>query len=145
MYSDRDDSDAATNCAASRRKALRLALVLLAAVPTGFALKFWYRGPCVVWAQDYAAGVVYEVFWVALACLAFPKCSAGAVSAGVFVCTCALEALQLWHPCWLEACRATLVGAIVLGTSFDWLDFPHYALGAALGYAAARWAGRARG
>lgn len=127
-----------------RRGPTRLALVLLVAAPAGLWLKFGYGGPGAVWAHDYAAGVVYEVFWIALCCLAFPGWSAGAVSAGVFVCTCALEALQLWHPAWLEACRSTTVGAIVLGASFDWLDFPHYVLGAALGYAAVRWASKAR-
>lgn len=49
--------------------------------------------------------------------------------------TCALEVLQLWHPPWLEAVRGHTLGALVLGTSFDWADFPPYVVGAGLGWA----------
>ena len=118
----------------------RLVLVLLAVTPLGLGLKFCYHGPCATWAHDYVAGVLYEVFWVALLCLAASRLSSAMASMGVFVGTCLLEVLQLWHPRWLEACRRTLLGAMILGTSFDWFDFPHYVLGAGLGYLLVRWA-----
>ena len=118
----------------------RLVLVLVAITPLGLALKFHYHGPCATWARDYAAGVLYEVFWIVLLCLAASRASSAAASVSVLVGTCLLEVLQLWHPHWLEACRRTVLGATILGTSFDWLDFPHYAIGAGLGYVLVRWA-----
>ena len=47
--------------------------------------------------------------------------------------TLAVEFAQLWHPAWLESIRATRPGALVLGTTFQWADFPYYFLGGALG------------
>ncbi|MBE9036881.1 DUF2809 domain-containing protein [aff. Roholtiella sp. LEGE 12411] len=52
----------------------------------------------------------------------------------VFVITCILEFLQLWHPRLLEEIRATLIGKWLLGTTFVWWDFPYYALGCVLGW-----------
>ncbi|MEH2192618.1 MAG: DUF2809 domain-containing protein [Nostoc sp.] len=50
-----------------------------------------------------------------------------------FVITCILEFLQLLHPPLLNEIRATLVGKLLLGTTFVWWDFPHYGLGCVLG------------
>nr|WP_313954451.1 DUF2809 domain-containing protein [Anabaena subtropica] len=47
----------------------------------------------------------------------------------VFVITCFIEFLQLWHPPLLNEIRATLIGKLLLGTTFAWWDFPHYFLG----------------
>jgi len=118
----------------------RLAVVAAVAVPAGLALKFGYRGPGHTWAYGYGAGVVYEVFWIALFGLLVPRWTPAGLAVGVFAGTCLLEALQLWHPAWLEALRSTRLGAMGLGSSFDWLDLPHYALGSAMGYGLARWA-----
>jgi len=114
--------------------------MLVAVTPLGFGLKFGYHGPGATWAQDYAAGVLYEVFWIVLLCLAAPRISCATASVSVLVGTCVLEILQLWHPQWLEAGRRTFLGTVILGASFDWLDFPHYVLGTALGYLLVRWA-----
>jgi hypothetical protein len=56
------------------------------------------------------------------------------IAIGVFVVTSLLEVLQLWHPWALEQARATFLGRALLGTTFAWWDFPHYALGCALGW-----------
>jgi hypothetical protein len=42
--------------------------------------------------------------------------------------------LQLWHPPFLTAIRATFIGKLLLGTTFAWWDFPHYLLGCVLGW-----------
>jgi hypothetical protein len=42
--------------------------------------------------------------------------------------------LQLWHPPLLEQIRATLIGKLLLGTTFVWWDFPHYILGCIFGW-----------
>jgi hypothetical protein len=50
----------------------------------------------------------------------------------VFILTCVLEFLQLWHVSFLEKFRATLVGMALIGTYFTWLQFPFYVLGSAV-------------
>jgi len=41
----------------------------------------------------------------------------------------AVEFSQLIHTPFLQTLRAHFVGALILGTGFDWLDLPHYAIG----------------
>lgn len=48
--------------------------------------------------------------------------------------TAGLEFLQLWQPPGLQALRATRLGALVLGTTFAWADFPYYLAGASLAW-----------
>ena len=52
----------------------------------------------------------------------------------VFIITCCLETLQLWHPEFLEVIRSNFIGVTILGNSFNWLDFPYYFIGSLLGY-----------
>ncbi len=141
----RSDSGEATGQAAARRVRAKLAAALAVVTALGFGLKFACRGPGAQWAADYGAGAAYEVFWILLVCLVAPGLSPRAAAVGVFLATCGLEFLQLWRPAWLEAARSAFLGAAVLGTTFDWLDFPHYALGCALGWLAAAKLGAGRG
>ena len=117
------------------RSRLRIALALVLVTPLGFGFKF-YRGPGHVWFNDYGAGLLYEVFWILVFLFFWPtKRALRRISAWVFVVTCALETLQLWHPPFLELIRSTFLGRALIGTSFVWWDFPHYVIGTALGYA----------
>jgi hypothetical protein len=52
----------------------------------------------------------------------------------VFSITCVLEFMQLWHPPVLQQFRATFLGRMLIGTTFSWWDFPHYAVGCLLGW-----------
>lgn len=55
-------------------------------------------------------------------------------SAGVAVAISAgVEVSQLYHAPWIDALRATRLGALVLGSVFNWPDFPAYATGIAVG------------
>jgi len=45
----------------------------------------------------------------------------------------AVEFLQLYHAHWIEAIRSTVIGRLVLGTSFNSPDLIAYAIGIALG------------
>ena len=63
-----------------------------------------------------------------------PSLSSLRVALGVFLVTCALEVLQLWHPPFLQPVRSSFIGQAILGDTFDWSDFPYYALGAFAGY-----------
>jgi len=124
----------------AQRKTL---LSLLVVTPLGFWLKF-YDGPGQEWVNNYAAGALYEVFWCLFVFLWWPRREQDSqngrirydtgIAVGVFVATSLLEVLQLWHPWVLEQARATFWGRALLGTTFAWWDFPHYALGCALGW-----------
>lgn len=112
----------------------RITLSLLAVTPLGFALKF-YAAPGRNWVSNYAAGILYEIFWCLVLFFLWPRRKFTApIAAGVLVVTCLLEVLQLWHPPALEGVRSTFLGRTLIGTTFSWWDFPHYVLGCALGW-----------
>jgi hypothetical protein len=112
----------------------RTLLSLLVVTPLGFLSKL-YAGPARGWFNNYAAGVLYEVFWCLVLFFFWPRReSAMKIAVGVLATTSALEVLQLWHPGLLEQIRATFLGRALLGTTFAWWDFPHYVLGCALGW-----------
>jgi hypothetical protein len=112
----------------------RTLLSLLVVTPLGFLSKL-YAGPARGWFNNYAAGVLYEVFWCLVLFFFWPRReSAMKIAVGVLATTSALEVLQLWHPWLLEQIRSTFLGRALLGTTFAWWDFPHYVLGCALGW-----------
>lgn len=112
--------------------------------PLGFATKL-YHGPGHAWVSGHAGGVPYVTFWILLVLLVAPRLSAARVTLAVLAVTCTLEFLQLWHPPILEHIRASFLGRALIGSDFDWGDFPYYFVGAAGGYALARLVRKARG
>jgi len=114
-------------------------LSLLLVTPLGFLLKF-YSGHVQWWFNDYGAEVLYEVFWILVAFFFFPnKKSAKRIPVCVFIITSALEFLQLSHPWLLEKIRSYFLGRALIGTTFAWWDFPHYAIGCVIGWVWIRW------
>jgi hypothetical protein len=112
---------------------------LLAVTPLGFLFKI-YSGPAQRWFNDYGAGLLYEIFWILVAFLIFPKEKfIRKITAWVFIVTCALEVLQLWDPWPLHLVRSYFIGRALIGTTFSWWDFPHYAIGCFLGFLWLRW------
>ena len=102
--------------------------------PAGFWCKS-YAGPGSRWFNDYGGGVAYEIFWCLVVFFFWPRRKdAVKIAVGVFIVTCALETLQLWHLIFLEQIRATFAGKALIGTTFVWWDFPHYALGSFAGW-----------
>jgi hypothetical protein len=111
-----------------RRRQLALVAASLAiVVPVGFLTRREYH--------DTVGGTLYEVFWCLLASAALPQVRPRTIALAVLACTCLLEFGQLWHPPFLEWARSFFIGRTILGTSFDWFDFPYYFLGSALGWA----------
>jgi hypothetical protein len=112
----------------------RIVACLLITVPAGFGLKL-YQGPGQDWVNNYAAGVLYEIFWCLVLFFLWPRRRhIVRIALGVLVGTGLLEWIQLWHPWILEQVRASFLGRTLIGTTFSWWDFPHYALGCALGW-----------
>ncbi len=111
----------------------RILVSLLVITPLGFLFKL-YAGPAQGWFNNYAAGVLYEIFWCLVLLFFWPyRKFTAKIAVGVLVVTSLLEVLQLWHPWMLEQIRSTFLGRTLLGTTFSWWDFPHYVLGCALG------------
>ncbi|MBW4474038.1 MAG: DUF2809 domain-containing protein [Stenomitos rutilans HA7619-LM2] len=120
---------------------LNYRLVLLVSmaiiVPIGYVIRF-APNPTFAWLNDAIGSLAYEIFWVLLAAFFSPRTSSRAIAIGVCLVTCGLEWLQLWHPPFLEAARATLAGRLILGNTFNWLDLPPYVIGSGLGWLWAR-------
>jgi hypothetical protein len=109
-----------------------LSLVII--VPIGISTKF-YHGIGVQWVRDYLGDVLYEMAWCWFLFIFFPtKKAVWRIPLSVFVVTCCLEFLQLWHPAWLQAIRATFAGRMLLGTTFVTADFFYYAIGCLLSW-----------
>lgn len=106
-------------------------MTALAAGATGYWLRF--DAPVRDVLRDRSGGAVYVLVWILAFAAAMPRVSVVRLTGSVLLATCGLEFLQLWHPPWLEEMRRTFAGRVILGTTFDWLDLPPYALGAALG------------
>lgn len=117
-----------------RNQTIFIIISILIVVPMGLLSKF-YTGPAHQWFNDYGGDVLYEIFWCLFGFWFFRSRTAIVqIPIWVFVITCILEFLQLWHPPLLNEIRATLIGKLLLGTTFVWWDFPHYALGCVLGW-----------
>jgi hypothetical protein len=112
---------------------------LLLVTPVGFGLKL-YNGPAQWWFNNYGAGLLYEIFWILVIFFIFPsKKLIFKIPAWVFIITCVLEIMQLWNPFILDAVRSSFIGRALIGTTFAWWDFAHYAIGCFLGWLWLRW------
>jgi hypothetical protein len=118
----------------NRTQSKLINLSLLIVVAMGFLFKY-YPGLGHQWLNNYGAAVFYEIFWCLFAFWFFrSKTAIKQIPIWVFIITCIIEFLQLWHPPLLNQVRATFIGKLLLGTTFAWWDFPHYALGCILGW-----------
>lgn len=86
----------------------------------GFLLKY-YPSVSHQWLNNYGAAVFYEIFWCLLAFWFFRSQAAiKQIPFWVFLITCVIELLQLWHPPLLNQVRATFIGKLLLGYTFAW-------------------------
>jgi hypothetical protein len=111
----------------SKKKWTLLAIVLI--VPLGLYTKI-YNGPAFNWVNNSLGGVLYVIFWSLLFSLLAARSKSWKIVGLVFLSTCAIEFLQLWHPPFLETIRSTFTGATLFGNSFSWMDMVHYLIGA---------------
>ncbi len=112
---------------------LKLFFSLIFFIALGLFSKF-YQGPYQQWVNDDSNGIFYVVCWALLLALLFPKQRLLHWVWGAFLLTCALECLQLWQTPLLLELRSQLLGRLILGSHFAWLDFPYYAIGGLLSW-----------
>lgn len=117
-----------------RSKRIRWTLIsMLIIVSVGLYSKS-YSGQAARWVNDSLGGVLYVIFWCLFAFLFLSNTNPWKIATAVFVITCFLEFLQLWHPTFLEILRSNFVGRTILGTTFTWSDFPYYVMGSGIGW-----------
>ena len=75
------------------------------------------------------AGLLYEIFWCLFFYFLFPRAYVWKIIVWVFLVTCLLELLQLWHPQFLVSIRETFMAKVIIGTSFAFLDIVYYIMG----------------
>ena len=123
----------------ARKRWTILSVVIL--VPIGLYTKI-YSGPAAQWVNNSLGGVLYVVFWSLVFCILLPGIKTRKIAAAVFLVTCLLEIMQLWHPPFLETIRLTFIGATLIGNSFSWLDLVHYMIGLSLSLLLLKYLGR---
>ena len=116
-----------------KRQRLITVLILFVIIPLGFFTKF-YSGLAEDWVNNSFGGLLYEIFWCLVVFFLFLKANIFKIAIWVFIVTCMLEILQLWHPAFLEIVRNNFIGRTILGNSFNWMDFPYYFAGSLAGY-----------
>ena len=116
-----------------KKNRIVILLSILIVTPLGFVSKF-YAGPGAKWVNDSLGGLLYEVFWCLAISFILIKVKLWKIAISVFIITCILEFLQLWHPIFLEMIRDTFIGRTIIGTSFVPSDFIYYFIGSFVGW-----------
>jgi len=114
---------------------LKLSLSLIFFIAIGLFSKF-YQGIGHQWLNNDANGIFYIVCWALSFALLFPTKTIKFWVISALILTCGLECLQLSQADILLELRSHLLGRLILGSHFAWLDFPYYGLGAVLAW---RW------
>ncbi len=118
-----------------RCKPYRFALLagIVCIIPLGYFVRF-SKGLNAPRLQDVGGSLAYQILLMLGVAFLFPRLSLVKCALGVFVFSCAVEFLQLWQATFIIEIRATWPGRVILGTTFNWWDFPPYALGGLFGW-----------
>ncbi|MGB3401863.1 MAG: DUF2809 domain-containing protein [Microcoleaceae cyanobacterium] len=110
---------------------LILFYLLIFLIPFGIFSKY-YQGLFQEWINNSFGGIPYIIAWTALILLIQPHFNPKKVAFWVLIVNVFIEFLQLWHPPFLQAIRATFLGRMLLGTTFVFSDFIYYGIGCLL-------------
>jgi len=114
-----------------RRDRRLYALLAVVTVLLGLASRR-YAGGLPSFVADYAGDTLWAAMVFFLLAVLFPAASTRALAAAALALAFVVEASQLYHAPWLDALRATRLGALVLGYGFLWSDLVCYAVGVVL-------------
>ena len=77
-----------------------------------------------------------DAFWAMMVflglCVLLPVRPALHLAALALAICCAVELSQLYHAAWIDGIRATTVGHLILGSTFNWRDLAAYTAGIAV-------------
>jgi len=110
-----------------RSRALYFCLALLVVV-LGLASR-QYRSELPTFIGTYAGDALWAAMVFLLAATLWPSVHSRVLALGALVFSFGIEVSQLYHAPWLDALRATRVGALVLGQGFLWSDLVCYTVG----------------
>ena len=120
---------------AAPRSRVAYAAILVLVIAAGLGSRVFGRYlPAFVAA--YGGDTLYATMAFVLFGIAAPRWSTVRVGVAALASSCAIEVSQLYHAPWIDAIRATLPGALVLGYGFLWSDLACYVAGVALGVGA---------
>jgi hypothetical protein len=78
-----------------------------------------------------------DALWAAVVFFGFGfilnRAATGTVAISEFCFAALIEIFQLYHASWIDSIRATRLGELILGTTFNWPDFIAYAIGIGFG------------
>jgi hypothetical protein len=83
--------------------------------------------------KKYSADALWALLVFLLIRFALPRLSTFKSAVIAFAIAVAVEASQLYHAPWIDGLRATRLGALTLGSWFNWPDMVAYAVGVAVG------------
>lgn len=83
----------------------------------------------------YAGDTLWALLVYLLATAIAPSAAVAHRALAALLFSFAIETSQLYHAPWIDALRATRLGALVLGSGFLWSDFACYAAGVSFGAA----------
>lgn len=108
--------------------------LLIVTIALGLASRrFGSELPHVV--SKYAGDTLWATMMFWILALAFPRAKTMAVALGALSISFAVECSQLYHAGWIDAIRATTLGALALGSGFLWSDLACYTVGVAIALA----------
>lgn len=83
--------------------------------------------------RKYGADALWALLVYLLLRFVRPEAKATTCAVIAFVFAAVVEFTQLYHAPWIDALRATRLGALILGSVFNWPDLPAYAAGSLIG------------
>lgn len=110
-----------------RSRALYFCLALLVVV-LGLASR-QYRSALPAFIGTYAGDALWAAMVYLLVATLWPNAQPRALALGALVLSFGIEVSQLYHASWIDALRATRMGALVLGQGFLWSDLLCYIVG----------------
>jgi hypothetical protein len=114
------------------RRRLRSAAMALVVMGTGLV----WRLPAIPFSpfvRKYGADALWAWLVFLLIRIVRPQAHIATSAAIAFGFAVVIELTQLYHASWIDEVRATRLGALVLGSVFNWPDIPAYALGVIVG------------
>ena len=116
------------------RSRSRLVYLILVGVVIGIGLVLHSRViPMPVVLRKYSGDALWALMVFLALGLIFNRASTGRLALAAYCFAATIEVSQLYHAPWIDSIRATTLGVLVLGSTFNWPDFIAYAVGIGAG------------